>query len=80
MAPKIKLTHFDFPGRAEYIRQSLAAGGVEFEDERIAGDKFKAMKTGGTLMFGLVPVLEVDGVQYSGSGAILRYVGKLWRR
>lgn len=77
MAPKIKLTYFDARGRAEYIRQTFAAGGIDFEDERIDGPKFKEMKTEGKMIFGSLPVLEVDGVQYGESGAILRYAGKL---
>ncbi len=77
MAPKIKLTYFDLKGRAEPIRLTFVAGGVEFEDERIGRDQFVEMKTSGALTFGSVPVLEVDDVMYGESAAQLRYAANV---
>lgn len=71
----LKLTYFDTTGRAEPIRLALAVGGIAFEDERLSGDQFGALKP--KIPVGQVPVLTVDGVVYSQSAAILRYAGKL---
>jgi len=39
-----KLTYFNFTGRAETIRLIFAAGGVQFEDNRIDGPAWGALK------------------------------------
>lgn len=44
MAPKITLTYFDFPGRAEPIRMALAMTGDEWEDKRLSFEEFGALK------------------------------------
>lgn len=77
MAPTIKLTYVDSRGRAEPIRQALAAGGIEFEDKRISGLEFMEMKKNGSLPFGSIPVMEIDGEMIAESSAILRYAGQL---
>ncbi|CAD7699182.1 unnamed protein product [Ostreobium quekettii] len=75
MAPTLKLTYFDARGRAEATRLALCIGGIEFEDKRVTGDEFAALKP--TLPFGQVPVLEVDGEMHAQTGAFLHYTGKL---
>ena len=44
MPNKIKLTYFNLRGRAEVSRLMLAHKGVEYEDNRITGDQWKALK------------------------------------
>lgn len=73
--PEIKLTYFDFPGRAEASRLALTIGGIPFEDERLLFEEFVALKP--TLPYASLPVLTVDGQVYAQSVAILRYCGKL---
>lgn len=70
----LKLTYLDIADRGEPIRLALAVAGIEFEDERISGAEFGAIKP--KLPLGCVPVLSVDDVVYAQSSAILRYVGK----
>lgn len=62
-------------GRAEPIRLALAIGGIDFEDCRIEWDKWPSIK--GTMPFGMIPILEVNGEKLAQSNAILRYVGIL---
>ncbi|CAM9329103.1 unnamed protein product [Discosporangium mesarthrocarpum] len=73
--PSITLTYFDAAGRAEPARLAFFIGGVEFEDKRVGFPEFMEMKP--TLPYGQLPVLEVDGVTYAQSSAIVRYAGKI---
>eukprot|EP01006_Ploeotia_vitrea_P001768 TRINITY_DN105597_c0_g1_i1.p1 TRINITY_DN105597_c0_g1~~TRINITY_DN105597_c0_g1_i1.p1 ORF type:complete len:229 (-),score=52.91 TRINITY_DN105597_c0_g1_i1:80-697(-) len=73
--PKLTLTYFDFGGRAEGTRLAAAIGGVELEDKRLKPEEFGKAKAEGAFKFGSVPTLEVDGVQFGQSMAILKYVG-----
>lgn len=74
--PKLKLVYFDFSGgRGEAARLALSIGGIPFEDDRIAGADWPKRKPG--ILFGALPVLEVDGQELAQSNAINRYVGKL---
>ncbi|GAB9468304.1 Hematopoietic prostaglandin d synthase [Globisporangium polare] len=73
--PQLKLTYFDFDGRAELVRLLFVYGGVAFEDHRVSGAEFKALKP--SLPLGQVPVLQVDGVVFAQSMAIARYAAKV---
>ncbi|KAF1324525.1 Glutathione s-transferase, partial [Globisporangium splendens] len=75
MSPALKLTYFGIPGRAELARLLFTFGGVAFEDARVSGPEFGAMKT--SLPLGQLPILEVDGVVFSQSMAISRYAAKV---
>ncbi|KAG7378756.1 hypothetical protein PHYPSEUDO_009530 [Phytophthora pseudosyringae] len=75
--PKLKLTYFPFPGRAEPIRLALFTAGIPFEDERIGIDELNRRRL--SLPFNQLPVLEVDGEVVSQALGILRYVGTLGR-
>jgi glutathione S-transferase len=75
--PKLKLTYFDAPGRAEPVRVALSIAGIPFEDHRVPFPEFAALKQSGALPLGSVPVLEVDGVAFTQTGAMLRYVAHL---
>merc|ERR1712227_21466 len=80
---KVKLTYFDFGGKAESIRLALTAVGIPFEDFRFKSrEEFIDMKESGKLNFGQVPMLEVwtnDGEHHvlTQSAALMRYVAKL---
>ncbi|KAF4047186.1 Glutathione S-transferase C-terminal domain [Phytophthora infestans] len=73
--PSIRLTYFNFGGRAEPVRLALYVGGVPFEDKRLTREEFGALKS--SFPLGQVPVLEVDGQVLTQTDAILRYVGRL---
>ncbi|CAD7700303.1 unnamed protein product [Ostreobium quekettii] len=75
MAPSLKVTYFNFAGRAEPIRLALTIGGIDFEDQRLSFPEFGAMKP--SLPFGQLPVMEIDGEQIAQGPALLRYAGKL---
>ncbi|KAI8502411.1 hypothetical protein Bbelb_199990 [Branchiostoma belcheri] len=72
--PSYKLTYFNGRGRAETIRLLFAAGGIKYEDVRIEGEQWPALKP--NTPFGHLPVLEVDGVTLSESVTIARFVAK----
>lgn len=71
----LKLTYFDFPGgRGEDCRIALHIAGVPFDDHRIKGPDWRAMKA--STPYGGLPILEVPGRGVlAHSNAILRYVG-----
>ena len=46
MPDSVKLTYFNIRGRAEFARLVLAQAAVEYEDVRVEGEKWKAMKEG----------------------------------
>ncbi|XP_065843536.1 glutathione S-transferase 1-like isoform X1 [Oscarella lobularis] len=73
--PSYKLTYFPGRGRAEIIRFVLAAGNVDYEDVRIAGDKWKEFKE--KTPEGKLPIFESDGVVLSQSQAIAAYAAEL---
>jgi glutathione S-transferase len=74
--PKPKLTYFDAPvSRGEECRLALFAAGVEFEDNRIKGDAWAALKP--STPFGSLPVLEIPGQPPLGQSiAILTLIGR----
>ena len=74
--PKLTLTYFDFDGgRGEAARLAMHLGGIAFEDRRIPGKDWPALRD--TMPFRALPVLEVDGMSISQSNTINRYLGKL---
>ncbi len=74
--PKLALSYFDFDGgRGEVARLAMQLGGISFEDKRIAGKDWPALRD--TMPFQALPALEVDGKVITQSNTINRYVGKL---
>lgn len=71
--PSYKLIYFNGKGRGEVARFIFAQAGVEYEDYRVPGEEeWKVLKP--TLLTGVLPLLEVDGNQLTGSGPINRYL------
>jgi hypothetical protein len=68
-----KVHYFGPGGRAESIRLLLTDAGVAFEDVHVAG-RWPEVKP--TTPLGQLPVLEVDGVMYAQSHAILRMLAR----
>jgi glutathione S-transferase len=75
--PKPKLTYFDAPAsRGEECRLALHVAGIDFEDNRIKGADWPALKP--TTPFGGIPVLEWPGhPPLAQTNAILVLVGRL---
>ena len=74
--PKLVLTYFDFDGgRGEVARLAMHLGGIAFEDRRIAGKDWPALRD--STPFQAMPMLEVDGKVITQSNTINRYLGKL---
>lgn len=73
---KPKLTYFDAPAsRGEECRLALYLAGVDFEDNRVKGADWPALKP--TTPFGGLPVFEVPGHPPLGqTNAILALIGR----
>ena len=71
-----KFTYLDIKGFGEAIRLALYIGKIEFEDHRVSYAEIREMAKEGKLPYGQVPVLQLDGVTYAQSGAILRWAGR----
>ncbi len=75
---EIAFTYFNFPfWRAEASRLALYLGDIPFKDIRPNREEFMALKASGTLPYGQLPVLDVDGIRYAQSVAIARFCGQL---
>lgn len=75
--PNLELTYFNAPGRAEPVRVALFLAGLPFTDHRVDFAGFGALKAQGALPLGSVPVMDVDGLRLTQTGAMLRYVARL---
>ncbi|XP_078659971.1 glutathione S-transferase-like [Branchiostoma floridae x Branchiostoma belcheri] len=73
--PKVKLTYFDFRGRAEPIRLLLEAGGVKYEFNGISQDEWKNLKP--MAITGGLPILEINDKPLGESLAIGRFVARM---
>jgi glutathione S-transferase len=72
-----KLYYFGIPGKGEAIRLACTYGKMAFEDVRINGEQFAALKESGKLKYGQVPAFEAaEGQVITQSASIMRYVGK----
>ena len=74
----IVLVYPSFPfWRAEVSRLALFLGDVEFENRHPSREEFRAAKSDGSLPFGQMPIMIVDGQTIAQTGAIARFCGKL---
>lgn len=77
-----RLTYFAGYGLAEQTRWIMAAAGIPFEQVALQShEEFLQMRSDGKLLFGQLPLLEIDGLKLVQSQAMLRYVamkGNLW--
>jgi len=70
-----KVTYFDIDGgRGEPLRIVLHAAGIAFEDVRWSFAEFAEKRQ--ALPFHAVPAMEMDGVLFTQSNALCRYIGK----
>ncbi|XP_034364605.1 glutathione S-transferase alpha-4 [Arvicanthis niloticus] len=75
MEAKPKLYYFKGRGRMESIRWLLAAAGVEFEEEFLeTREQYEKLQKDGRLLFGQVPLVEMDGMLLTQTRAILSYL------
>lgn len=74
--PDLKLTYFDFDGgRGEPIRLALSIAGIAFEDNRFPLSDWPSIKPQTPLH--QVPVMEIDGITFTQTNTMCRYVGKM---
>lgn len=78
----VRLTYFAGYGLAEQTRWMLAAAGISWQQVALQShQEFLALRQQGKLLFGQLPLLEIDGLRLVQSQAMLRYVAqraKLW--
>lgn len=75
MDAKPKLYYFQGRGKMESIRWLLAAAGVEFEEEFLeTREQYEKLLKDGRLLFGQVPLVEIDGMLLTQTRAILSYL------
>ena len=80
MSPKLELIYFTVRARGEVSRMIMSYAGLPYTDttcQEYFGCDFATAKTSGKLQFGQLPLLAVDGVLVSQSGAIHRYLASL---
>mmetsp|Transcript_37895 Transcript_37895/g.114460 ORF Transcript_37895/g.114460 Transcript_37895/m.114460 type:complete len:225 (-) Transcript_37895:100-774(-) len=76
-APRARLTYFAGWGLAEQTRWMLAAADVEWEQVSLQNHaQFLDLRSKGRLLFGQLPLLEIDGLDLVQSQAMVRYVGR----
>ena len=74
MPANIKLTYFNFRGRAEASRLMLAYKGVDYEDNRITQEQWAALKP--KTPFGTLPLLCYNGMELAQSMTIARFLAR----
>lgn len=71
------LTYFNGRGRAEVIRYLLGAAGISFTETFLEEkDDMTKLRASGKLLFGQVPLLEIDGKALTQTEAIIRYIAR----
>ncbi|XP_021245517.1 glutathione S-transferase-like isoform X2 [Numida meleagris] len=75
MSGKPVLHYVSVRGRMEPVKWLLAAAGVEFEERFLeTKDDLQKLRTGGSLLFQQVPMVEIDGMKMVQTRAILNYI------
>jgi len=73
-----KLHYFKGRGRAETTRWMLAVNQIAFENVPIeTPEALAALRASGKLPFDQMPLLEINGLNLSQSGAMIRYLARL---
>jgi len=75
-APKLKLQYFGGRGRAEISRIMLAEKKIAYEDFRVDGKDWPAMKS--KAPFGQMPILHIGNTQIAQSKSIERYIARAY--
>lgn len=71
------LHYFAGRGLADQARWLLAASGIKFRQVVVdTHEKFKVMVDSKILMFGQMPLLQIDGINIVQSQAIVRYLAR----
>jgi glutathione S-transferase len=71
------LHYFAGRGLADQVRWLLAASGIKFRQVVVdTHDKFRGMVDSKVLMFGQMPLLQIDGINIVQSQAIVRYIAR----
>ena len=70
------MTYFDGRGLGERIRYLLAETNTDYEERIITKDMLAQLRENGDLLFMQLPLLEIDGLELTQSGAILRYLAR----
>jgi glutathione S-transferase len=66
----LKLTYFGINGRAAVIRAILHWANIKFEDKRVSFEEWGGLKKSGKFEFEQLPLLEIDGENFSQMSAI----------
>jgi len=73
----VALTYTRGRGLAEPIRMLLFVLGIKFEEKILSTrEDFEKLRNSGALLFGQVPLLEINGLKLTQSKAILRYLAR----
>ncbi len=73
----VKLHYFRGRGRAETTRWMLAVNRIEFDNVDLeTPEDLAALRASGKLPFDQIPLLEIDGLCLSQSGAMIRYLAR----
>lgn len=79
MQGKPTLHYFNTYGRGEPARMAFWKAGVEFNDNRVMGEEWKALKESGKLPYGSMPALELeDGTIIAQAVAVFNYIAELY--
>lgn len=77
----VTVTYFDGPGRGEIVRLALAAGGVEFKDNRVKQTEWPAIKGDASSvpnkLFGTMPILSQGVVNIGQSQACANWAADM---
>ncbi|XP_041463494.1 glutathione S-transferase A4-like [Lytechinus variegatus] len=74
---KPRLYYFNGRGKGEMTRLTCAAAGIEFDETNLrTREPFLQMIKDGKLLFGQLPLLEMDGMKLVGSDSIVRHLGR----
>eukprot|EP00737_Agarophyton_chilense_P005505 gb/GEZJ01008481.1/.p1 GENE.gb/GEZJ01008481.1/~~gb/GEZJ01008481.1/.p1 ORF type:complete len:208 (-),score=27.89 gb/GEZJ01008481.1/:63-650(-) len=71
--PSEQLEYFNLGARGQYIRLAYLIGGLDFDDKRYEFSEWPTRKESTPL--GQLPVLTIDGTEFTQSVGMLRYVG-----